>query len=286
MSGPIRPLSPSGAPLPRFVELDGRVALVTGGDRGIGRAIAEAFAAQGMRVAVTLAPGTVADAGLATALAEAEPAWSAHHLDLRSGPSIDACVAEVMARWGRLDVVVNNAAVGSATVARFADEAGTQDTAMMLINADGTLKMCQAVLAATDWGANGRLKVVNMSSVGGGVTQFPGFRLSDGMSKAAVAHLTRQLAAECVHRPVDVFAVCPGATNTAMFQASTLDPMGPDERAAFVGSLPRHRLIEPDEIAALITFLACDHSAVLHGAVLDASLGLGVRPGIMTEQAH
>jgi NAD(P)-dependent dehydrogenase (short-subunit alcohol dehydrogenase family) len=177
-------------------------------------------------------------------------------------------------------VLVNNAAVGSATVAAWADDSDRQDTMILAINADGTLKMCKAFLAAP--GGLGR-KLINISWVGGGVVAIPGFRLSDGMSKAAVASLTRQLAAETVHGDVDVFAICPGATNTAMFEASTLSKLLPDERAAFCGRLPKARLIEPDEIAALVHFLASRGGRVLHGAVLDASMGLGVRPGLMSE---
>lgn len=122
-----------------------------------------------------------------------------------------------------------------------------------------------------------------MSSVGGGVAVFPGFRLSDGMSKAAVAFMTRQLAAEHVHTPLDVFAVCPGATDTGMFRASTLNAMSPETRARFVNGLPKRRLIAPEEIADVIAFLLGPHARVLHGAVIDASMGLGSRPGLMTE---
>ena len=85
---------------------------------------------------------------------------------------------------------------------------------------------------------------------------------------------------------VDVFAICPGATNTGMFQASTLNPMSAKERAEFIASLPKQRLIEPHEIASIITFLASSYSTPMHGAVIDASMGLGVRPGLQTERPH
>jgi NAD(P)-dependent dehydrogenase (short-subunit alcohol dehydrogenase family) len=145
--------------------------------------------------------------------------------------------------------------------------------------------MCQAYLADLDGAEDGPRKIINISSVGGGVTAFPGFRLSDGMSKAAVAFMTRQLAAEHVHSNVDVFAVCPGATNTAMFQASTLNKLSAAERASFLKRLPKGRLIEPEEIAAIVHFLASGLSTPMHGAIIDASMGLGVRPGLMTEGA-
>ena len=127
-------------------------------------------------------------------------------------------------------------------------------------------------------------KVINISSVGGGIYHYPGFRLADGMSKAAIAFMTKQLAAELVCEPVDIFAVCPGATATEMFDASSLQHLTSDAQEAFKLSLPKRRLIEPDEIAEICLFLASDKSQVLHGAVIDASMGLGVRPGLITEQ--
>ena len=126
-------------------------------------------------------------------------------------------------------------------------------------------------------------KLINISSVGGGIAAFPGFRLSDGMSKAAVAFLTRQLAAEAVQLNVDIFAICPGATNTPMFEASTLSKMSASEKKDFLKRLPKGRLIEPEEIAGLVHFLASPAARVLHDAVIDASMGLGVRPGLMSE---
>ncbi len=112
---------------------------------------------------------------------------------------------------------------------------------------------------------------------------FPGFSLSDGMSKAAVAHLTRRLAAEAMAPGEDVFALCPGATDTGMFRRSSLNPVDEAARAAFPARLPKERLIAPEEIAEVIAFLAGPHSDVLHGAVIDASMGLGVRSGRMSE---
>ena len=103
------------------------------------------------------------------------------------------------------------------------------------------------------------------------------------MSKSAIAFLTRQLAAETVHSNIDVFAVCPGATNTPMFDASTLSQMTNTEKDVFLKQLPKNRLIEPSEIAGIVHFLASPAARVLHGAVIDASMGLGVRPGLMSE---
>jgi NAD(P)-dependent dehydrogenase (short-subunit alcohol dehydrogenase family) len=101
------------------------------------------------------------------------------------------------------------------------------------------------------------------------------------MSKAAVAHLGRQLAAELSHEPIDVFTVCPGAVDTPMFRQSSVDHLSDDERRELLERLPGARMIEPGEIAELILFLCTPSARVLRGAVLDASLGLGVHPGLL-----
>ena len=260
-------------------DLTGRIALVTGGTGGIGRACVERLAAYGAIVALTYVEGVEDPAAVGAGFGTLSNI-TVHPLDLRDAGSIRRCIADVVAAHGRIDVLVNNAAVGSATVAAWSKDAEAQDSLMLSINADGTLKMCQQFLAAPGGPAR---KLINISSVGGGIAAFPGFRLSDGMSKAAVAFLTRQLAAEAVHSDVDVFAICPGATNTPMFQASTLAKLSPEELPAFLAHLPKERLIEPQEIAAVVHFLASPSARVLNGAILDASMGLGVRPGLMSE---
>lgn len=257
------------------------VVLVTGGFRGIGRAVVTRLQQDGWQVAYTVLPGLEP--------ADTLPGCTALPLDLRDRTSIRGCLAAVQQRFGGLDALVNNAAVGSATVAMFSDDPAEQDALMLGINAAGTLAMCRGFLAlsATHPATHpSPRKLINLSSVGGGIAAFPGFSLADGMSKAAVAHLTRQLAAESVHEEVDVFALCPGATDTEMFRQSTLNKMTEADRAAFLAALPKGRLIRPDEVAELVAFLTSPASTLLHGAVLDASMGLGVRPGLMTERGH
>ncbi|GAB4169053.1 MAG: SDR family oxidoreductase [Roseiflexaceae bacterium] len=278
---------PQSAILDCRPSLHGKVAFLTGGFGGIGRAAIRALTAHGVRVACTYAAGREEPAQIEALLAEYPGMLSAHALELRSYASIQSAIQAAHEQWQRLDILVNNAAVGSATVNGYADTQPEQDSAMLAINADGALKVCQAFLQMI---APTRdqipRKLINISSVGGGVQVFPGFRLSDGMSKAAVAFMTRQLAAELATTPIDVFALCPGATNTPMFQASTLNHLTPEQQAALTASLPKGRLIDPGEIANLIVFLASAYSTPLHGAVIDASMGLGVRPGLITEQSH
>ena len=269
------------------MSLRGKIALVTGGLGGIGRACVQSLLAHGARVAFTYAEGQEPESDALEVVSEDPERLSAHALDLRLNASIQRCLSEILERWGQIDILLNNAAVGSATVSAYANDRASQDTAMLAINADGTLKMCQAFLEAMqDRATDHALKIINIASVGGGIQTFPGFQISDGMSKAAVAFMTRHLAAELTDSNIDVFAICPGATNTGMLQASTLNALTLEQREAFVRSLPKGRLIEPEEIANIVIFLASGYSTPLHGAVIDASMGLGVRPGLITEQRH
>lgn len=266
--------------------LVGKVALISGGMGGVGRETVKAMVAHGLRVILTYADG-FEDQDKATAFANSlNGEVRAIGLNLMDRSSIERCMDQAFETFGRVDILVNNAAVGSATVTPYGKTLGEQDRAMLLINADGTLAMVQAFLAQRAAREIDEMaKIINLSSVGGGTTQIPGFRLSDGMSKSAIAFLTRALAAEHVHDGVDVFAVSPGAINTRMLQASTLDSMSEAERGAYIARLPKGRLIEPSEIAAIILFLASHFSAPLHGSVIDASMGLGVRPGLASEPA-
>jgi NAD(P)-dependent dehydrogenase (short-subunit alcohol dehydrogenase family) len=267
--------------------LRGKIAFVTGGLGGIGSACVQSLLAHGARVAFTYADGQELESAALEVVTQNPEYLSAHALDLRYNTSIQTCFRGVLERWGRVDILVNNAAVGSATVSAYADDRASQDSAMFGINADGTLKMCQAFLESMQHRATDHaLKIINIASVGGGIQTFPGFQISDGMSKAAVAFMTRQLAAELTDSMIDVFAICPGATNTGMFQVSTLNPMTLKQRETFIRSMPKGRLIEPEEIANIVVFLASGYSTPLHGAVIDASMGLGVRPGLITEQTR
>jgi len=264
--------------------LAGKTALVTGGQGGVGRETVRLFVDHGVRVVFTYADG-IEDPEAARAFADSfGDMASAVGLNLMDRSSVETCLTTAFEVWGTLDILVNNAAVGSATVAAYGSTLGEQDRAMLQINADGTLAMTQGFLAErVARGIDTPCKIINLSSVGGGVTQIPGFRLSDGMSKSAIAFLTRALAAEHVHDGVDVFAICPGAINTRMLQASTLDKMSAEVRAAYIARMPKGRLIEPAEIASLILFLSSRYSAPLNGGVIDASMGLGVRPGLASE---
>lgn len=255
---------------------------ITGGMGGIGQASVCKFIEKGDVVTFTFAEDK-ANRDAAESFANSlDGNATALPIDMSDAKSIRATLAKAIAKMGSIDTVINAAAVGSATVTTYASDKDQQDTMMFAINAYGALKISEIFIELTSDSKMVR-KLINFSSVGGGFQAFPHFRLSDGMSKAAVSFLTKQLAAENVHTNVDIFAISPGATNTGMFQASTLNGMTDSERATFIGSLPKGRLIEPEEIAEIVVFLASPNSTAMHGAVIDASMGLAVRPGLISE---
>ncbi len=249
--------------------------LITGGSSGIGRACVQRFAQAGAKVCFTYHGGQERAKALVDEIGG--DACTPLPLDLGDHASVVALADSLP--WP-VDVLVNNAGLGSQTVEAYASEEHAQDEALLKVNALGPLWLTKQLIdGMLD---RGKGAIINISSVGGGITEFPGFRLADTMSKAAVASMTRALAARLAHDPVDVFAICPGATETHMLEASTLDALDDDQRATLLESLPRGRLIQPEEIAELAHFLTTEPAAVLHGAVIDASMGLGVHPGLIT----
>ena len=248
-----------------------RTILITGGSSGIGSAMVRKFLDEGDSVWFTYLRGAESDPlHLDNELVRAFP------LDLGDYSSVSSLVQSLP---HIPDVLIHNAGVGSATVRRVSEKLHEQDEAMLRINAVGTLWLNDLLLPHFKDRNYGT--IIFLSSVGGGITQVPGFRYSDGMSKAAIAFLGRILAADLAQTDISVFTICPGATQTPMFEASTLAGLDPNSREKLIAALPKGRMIKADEIAGLAHFLTTDSAKPLHGAVLDASMGLGVNPGLL-----
>lgn len=260
--------------------LKNQVAIVTGSSQGIGAAAAIALGKAGATVVLTYNRSKTGAQEIAKEIKKAGSTAVAHRLDLQDRESIRSLVSQSREQFNRIDILVNNAAVGSASVAHYTDD-DHQDETMFGINALGLLYCVQEVLPIMEVQNYG--KIINVSSVGGGVTVFPKFMISDGMSKTAVAFLSKQIVADYPKQNIDAFSICPGAVNTRMFRESTLDHLTQEERDEFTAQLPMGRLIEPEEVAALILFLCTPVATICRGAVIDASLGLGVRPGLISE---
>ncbi len=249
-----------------------KTVLITGGSSGIGSAMVRAFSTEGYAVWFTYNTGKDRAEKILKELNEKN--LKAFHLELGNMESHRKLLDGLP---GPVDILVNNAGLGSKTVEKVSDDIHEQDAALMMVNAVGALWLARDLLPGME--ERGFGKVILVSSVGGGVTQFPTFHIADGMSKAAVAYLGRHLQARLSHKPIDVFTICPGATETPMFEASTLKALDEDARKKLIESLPGGRLIDPAEIAKLAVWLCTDAARVLRGSVLDASLGLGVNPG-------
>jgi len=247
--------------------------LITGGSSGIGTSMVNLFAQKGFRVLFTYNSRKESAQKIVDQLKSHDV--EAFHFTQGNLDSHEKLLTQLP---HRIDVLINNAAVGSATVKRLSDDKYEQDRKMFEINALGVLWLTESIIFKM---AEHGGKIINISSVGGGIFHFPGFSLADGMSKAALTLMTKQLAAEHTQTNIDIFAVCPGATDTDMFQSSTLNKLDDKQREMFIADLPKKRLIHPDEIAQICEFLTQDAASVMHGAVIDASLGLGVSPGLI-----
>lgn len=246
------------------VRLDGKVALVTGSSRGIGRAIAEAYAAAGAQVMMTSRKLDQLEA--AAAAIEGETAvFAANAGDLAQA---DACVAATLERFGRLDILVNNAATNPYFGATLAVDEPRFDKTFQ-VNLKAPVFWTAAAHRAGGWAERPGV-VVNIASVGG-------LRPENGLgvynlTKAALIHLTRQLAGEL--GPTRVVGIAPGLVETD-FAAVLVDNFGEQLRAR----LPTKRLGRPDDIAHLALFLASDLAAWITGETFVIDGGAGVAIG-------
>ena len=237
-------------------ELDGQVALVTGGGRGIGRAVAEALAAAGAGVGVTSRSRDELDETVAL-IEQAGGAAVAVRADVTDQGSVERCVADVAAALGPVDLLINNA--GSNRVAGPAWEVDADAWwSDMEINVRGPYLCARAVLPSMV--ARGRGRIVNIASGTAGRT-FP-YNTAYASSKAALVRFTDCLAAETADHGVYVFAVGPGNVKTKL----TTDLTSNADAQRWMGdALGRLSFISPRVVADAIVFLAAGHGDRLTG---------------------
>lgn len=255
--------------------------LLTGGTQGIGAATVHLLVEKGYEIHMTYRMSAKKAEEFCSKYPGQVFAYSLDQGDSEAIKDADFLVAH---SW---DGIIFNAALGSNTVKQYVNQSdslgASEDEAMMKVNALGTLwiykKVKDSLLKRREVS-----KLIFLSSVGGGFAAFPNFSISDGMSKAAICFIGRHLAVENTHTLLDVFVICPGATETPMFTSSILSKLSPEERAAYDLGQSKKRLIQPEEIAYWLCELLKKESTVLHGAIIDASMGLGSRPGIQTER--
>ena len=245
------------------VELEGRVAIVTGGASGMGLATVHALARRGATVAVfdLAAPGR---AELASMLDVAADRVRSVAVDVTDSGQVDRAVASVLAELARLDILVN--AAGIAPPTPFEDITEDEWSRVLAVNVNGTFLCCQRALPAMRDGGWGR--IVNFSSTAGKTISTAG-GAHYTTAKHGVLGLTRHLAKAYGPVGVTVNAVCPGLIDTPM--ARGLLPEGSLERATASYPVPRVGL--PWEVAELVAFLASDRAAYITGAAVDINGG-------------
>jgi NAD(P)-dependent dehydrogenase (short-subunit alcohol dehydrogenase family) len=242
------------------MKLADRVAVVTGGARGIGEAIATRFAAEGATVAILDLDGPAA------AQTAGRLGGTGHACDVSSRVSVEAATAEVLAAHGRIDVLVNNAGVALAGPSEtFSDQDWQASIGIMQT---GVFLCSQVVGRHMLERRHGT--IVNISSINAWEA-FP-LRLAYCAAKAAVVAMTEVLAIEWADRGIRVNAVAPGVTRTALVQKGIDE--GVIDVAAYRARTPMHRFGEPDEIARAVLYLACDEdSSFVTGTTLCADGG-------------
>ena len=233
----------------------GKVALVTGAGSGIGRAIASRFVAEGADVLAVDLAGDALDA-LRAELGE-------RLVPLVASVADPAAVARVFAechsRFGRLDILANNAGRTTPRFAPLHELSPDEWNAVMDVNFGGALARLRGALGVMT--AQGSGAVINTVSISALKALHYGGAYS--VSKAALAMLTRQAAAEYAAHGIRVNGIMPGVTATPI-----LDEVPNETMQAIIAGIPQKRLASPDEIAAMVAFLASDEAAYVNGALL------------------
>ncbi len=243
--------------------LAGQVALVTGASRGIGRAIALELARQGAHVAVNYQSSADAAQAVVAAIADQGGSAEASPFDVGDADAASSGVTDVVARHGRIDVLVNNAGIAlDGLILRYR----TADWERILsVNLSSVFHCSKAAARSMVRARSGRIvNVTSVVSASGNAGQS-----AYAATKAGVEGFTRALARELASRNVTVNAVAPGFIDTDMTAK-----LGDATRDAFVGSVPLGRLGTADEVAAAVAFLAGPSAGYITGHVLAVNGGM------------
>lgn len=245
------------------MRLSGKVALVTGSARGIGRSIAELFCAEGATVVVN---DIGSDAGARETLAALEAAGgkgSVEMFDVSDAAQVGAGVKNILEAHGRIDVLVNNAGITRDNLLLRLSE--DDFDAVLRVNLKGTYLLTRVVTRHMMKQRSGR--VVNISSVVGMMGNAG--QSNYAAAKAGIIGFTKAAARELASRNITVNAIAPGFIQTAMTAA-----LPEAVRNAFMAQIPLGRFAEPREVAELALFLASDASSYITGQVVGINGGM------------
>ena len=236
-------------------QLTDRVAVVTGGNRGLGLAFTRALAQAGARVGIVARD----DAKTADAIREMPEGVHGFHADVRSRADVERVVPEIVSVLGGVDILVNNAgACVHAPALEVTDEDWSE---VVTTNLTGVWNCCQAF--GRHMADNGGGTIVNIGSMSGMIVNRPQWQPAYNASKAAVHHLTRSLAAEWAPLGIRVNALAPGYVKTEMAPVDR-----PEFRQHWIDDVPMRRYATPEEIAPSVVYLASPASAFMTGSVL------------------
>jgi NAD(P)-dependent dehydrogenase (short-subunit alcohol dehydrogenase family) len=241
--------------------LDGKVAVVTGGNRGLGHAFARALAEAGARVVIAARDGERSER------VASELGATAVTTDITDPASVTAMLDTVTAQLGPVDVLVNNAGVCFyAPALEVPDE---EWRAVWDVNVDGLWRCCRVIGAQMV--ARGTGVIVNIGSISGLIINRPQLQTPYNASKAAVHQLTKSLAAEWAPFGVRVNALAPGYVKTEIARVDD-----PKHRRHWIEDAPMQRYALPDELGPSLLYLASDASSFMTGSVLVVDGGYTV----------
>ena len=240
-------------------DMTGQVALVTGGTRGIGRAIGDRLAARGVKVAA----GYSGDTEAAKRFLDAHPGGSIHQGNIGSNEDCERVIQEVLDQHGQLDVLVNNAGITvDKTVRRMTPEDWDR---VVHVNLSGAFYLSRAILQHMLDRGSGR--IINISSVIGSSGNIG--QANYAAAKSGIFGLTMSLAQETARKGITVNSVTPGYISTDMVAAVPKEAM-----EKVIAKIPAGRLGEPDEVARVVEFLADPESGYITGQVYAVNGGL------------
>ncbi len=236
-----------------------KVVLVTGASRGIGRAIAEMFAARGAKVVGT----ATSESGTEAISAYLGEQGCGMALNVTSQESIETVFAAIKARFGDIDILINNAGITRDNLLmRMKDDEWNE---IIDTNLTSLYRLSKPVLRAMMKKRNGR--IISIGSVVG--TMGNAGQVNYAAAKAGLVGFTKSLAREVASRGITVNAVAPGFIETDMTKA-----LNEEQRAGIMNQVPAARLGDPKEIAAAVVFLASDDAAYITGETLHVNGGM------------